>query len=137
MTGVQTCALPICFPVTIVGGSGEIVVNMEKRIVELGKKVVMHKDEIEVVRDKNSQLEQKVSQVLADLKHVKHMNDLKEAALNSDIQHMKQMQAMKDVAQKGEMNLMKSKTSNDIFGTWVRNITAAIGLGTTVYKLLC
>ena len=28
MTGVQTCALPICFPVTIAGLSGDIRMNM-------------------------------------------------------------------------------------------------------------
>ena len=30
MTGVQTCALPICFPVTIIGGGCEMTMHADK-----------------------------------------------------------------------------------------------------------
>ena len=45
MTGVQTCALPICFPVTIVGGGNTIVVvTHEEDIALYSHRIVRMRD---------------------------------------------------------------------------------------------
>lgn len=101
------------------GGNTEKIIKLEKQAVENKKSIQVYADDAIRQIGKIAQLE------------------IKLANHASSIGRLKESYTIKEATQKSEFNMLKLKSQHDGFGSTVKNISAVLGLGLTVYKLMC
>lgn len=101
------------------GGNREVLLNAEKRIKELNK-------EVSVIYEYTEKQNIRISQLEA-----------RNTKLSFDVERTKDFSTLKETLHKNEISMLRAKSSSDVIGTWLKNLTAALGLGVTAYKLLC
>lgn len=100
------------------GGNTEKTLNLEKQLKESLKSIDIYAE------DANRQIG-KIAQLEIKLSH-----------LASNIGRLKESYTIKEATQKSEFNMLKLKSQQDGFGSLVKNASAVLGLGMTVYKLM-
>lgn len=100
------------------GGSVRDLLEMEKKVVNLDKQLKSMTEFTDKQIERMTQLETK--------------NYRLTLAQDAD----KRLSVFKDTLHKSELSFLKHKSGNNEFGDVVKNMSALVGLGATVYKLL-